>query len=345
MKKLLLSAMFACGAFFAGAQTCTTSGISSTGVYDDFSSATAPTSGTMGLYEYAGSGAGFNATLNRNATSGMFEVTMTQPKGSYVPVGFSFGTAASGARNVIDLSGNKTFSVTFKNTQTSATDSSMIFRFVIVDSLGRQIDTYAAAGAAAPAGGAGNCDNAWQYGIATAGTAPNTAVTLSGTFAGGYWADYTKAAPQCASTSGANCFLNCTFDFTIVTNISITVVNPNQDVNAGYAPYALNGKTWAIDKLRLGACPSTTGLTSPAVSNAAMTITPNPATSEVLVSYSGSSSNVTFNVTDVTGKVVKSVAGNGSTANINVSDLSKGMYFVTTVSNNAPVSVSKLVVE
>jgi len=130
-----------------------------------------------------------------------------------------------------------------------------------------------------------------------------------------------------------------------VDSANITQIN-FQPVGAGLGASPWNKKykgDFAMDDLMVGGV-TITGLFSPSVSNN-MSITPNPATSEALVSYNAAVSNVIFNVSDVTGKVVKTVSGNGTSATINVSDLSKGMYFVTTISDNAPVSVSKLVVE
>jgi len=132
---------------------------------------------------------------------------------------------------------------------------------------------------------------------------------------------------------------------TAVDSAHITQIN-FLPVGAGLGAAPWNKKfkgDFVIDDIAVGGV-AVTGILSSSVSNN-MSITPNPASSEAVVSYNASASNVTFNVTDVTGKVVKSVAGNGTSANINVSDLSKGMYFVTTISNNTPVSVSKLVVE
>jgi len=114
--------------------------------------------------------------------------------------------------------------------------------------------------------------------------------------------------------------------------------------SAAHTNTAVSG-TLSVNSMKIGSSNVVTGIFSPSLINSNMTITPNPASSEVVVSYSGTSGNLTFNVTDVAGKVVKTVAGNGTSANINVSDLSKGMYFVTTISDNTPVSVSKLVVE
>jgi len=328
MKKLLLSAVFACSALFANAQCV--SGYSPNGIYDDYSSTTENGS----IYFWSGTGpAGYTLTGSRTNTPGQLAIVGNQPYGSYTPVGLSFGTTGTGAQKTIDISSNKTFSVDLTNP--SSDTSSIVFVLAIADSNNavtgtNMIDTYAAAGS-----DLGGFSNAYMYHIATTLT-PGQTKTFTGTYAGGYFANYGTST------------LDQNLDFTIISQVVMTVINSKQNAADQYKSYEIgNGSNPVvlIDNLRIGTCGTATSLT-PAVSNTNMSITPNPANSEVVVSYSGSANNnVIFNVTDVTGKVVKSVAGNGSSANINVSDLSKGMYFVTTLSNNSPVSVSKLVVE
>lgn len=320
--------MFLCGAYFANAQCAV--GYAPTGIFDDYSSTTE----SGGLYFWAGTGTpGFTLTASRTNTPGKLAIIGNNPYGSYTPVGLSFGKTTSGAQKTINLTTDKTFSVDLTNP--SSDTSSITFVLAISDSTSttpapRMIDTYAAAGT-----DLGGFANAYKYHIATT-LAPGQTKTFSGTYAGGYFANYTTST------------LDQNINFTIVSQVSMTIINAKQNAADSYKPYEIgNGANPVIliDNLKIGACGTITSIAAPAVSNANMTIVPNPASSEVVVSYNGTSGNVTFNVSDVTGKVVKTIAGNGTQATINVSDLNKGMYFVTTISNNAPVSVSKLVVE
>jgi hypothetical protein len=353
MKKLLLSALLLCGAYFSNAQ-CTIPGYTATGIYDDYSGVTEPGSVSgAGLYFFAGTGTNpgggqpnctaFSASADRTTNPGKLSVALNGPYNCYVPFGISFGMGAPGGKKwTIDLTNDKTFTVDATNV--SSDTSTIIFRIAIQDSLGNSIDTYATALTL----GGGNCDNAYLYTIATPPMAPGATMTLSGTFAGGYQANYGPAGARnpANGTTGTSCALENDIDFAHISTITFTVTNSKQDTPAnGYAPFPIGNGTnplVLIDNLRVGACAALTGINSAAIANNNMTIKPNPASSEVEVSYSGTAGNVTFNVSDVTGKVVKTVVGNGT---FSVSDLSKGMYFVTTISDNAPVSVSKLVVE
>jgi hypothetical protein len=320
MKKILLSSMFVCVAYFANAQTCSV-GYSPTGIYDDYSSTTE----NGGLYFGAVPGSGY---VSRTTNPGKAAIFSTQAYGSFQVLPLTFGFTGTAAKNTIDLTNDQTYTVDITNPGSDT--STFTFKMSIVDSLGNIIDTKAWAVAD------GNFGNAYKYGTSIT-LSPGETMTLSGTFAGGAYSNY--------STNSYDQSL----DFTIVSQINFYYSNASQNASDGYKQYGLgNGSNplVIIDNLRVGTCVGdATGLFSPSVANSNMTIIPNPASGDVKVSYNDPSMDLTFSVSDITGKVVKSVKGNSSFANISVSDLAKGMYFVTTISNNAPVSVSKLVVE
>jgi hypothetical protein len=304
-------------------QSCVV-GYTPTGIYDDYSSTTQ--NGSLYFGSVPGTG---NDSVSRTTNPGKAAIFSTQAYGSYDLLTLSFGNTGTGARNTIDLTSDQTYTVDITNP--SSDTSTISFQISIVDSLGNIINTKAAA-LSDPNG----FSNAWKYGTSIQ-IAPGETQTLSGTFAGGVYSNYNTSS------------YDQNLDFTIVSQVWFYYANVDQEASDGYKPYGLDNGTdplVIIDNLRVGACTQlVTGLFSPSVVKSNMTITPNPASSQVEVSYNDASKALIFSVTDITGKVVKSVAGNGSTANISVSDLAKGMYFVTTISDNTPVSVSKLVVE
>jgi hypothetical protein len=295
-------------------------GYTPTGIFDNYSSTTE--NGSLYFGTVPGSG-----SVSRTSNPGKAEIFSTQAYGSYDVLSLSFGQTATGAQRTINLLSDQTYTVDITNP--SSDTSEISFQMSIVDSLGYIINTKYAAIAD------GNFNNAWMYGTSIK-VPPGETKTLAGTYAGGCYTNY------------SNNTLEQYLDLTIVSQIWLYYSNSKLNASDGYRQYGLgNGSNplLIIDNLRVGTCTATTGLFSPSVNNSNMTITPNPASSQVKVSYNDASRDLTFSVSDITGKVVKSVKGNGFSANISVSDLAKGMYFVTTISNNTPVSVSKLVVE
>jgi hypothetical protein len=327
MKKLLLSAMLLCGAYFTNAQAVVTT----TSYSDNFDDNTLQATATDGWY-----GGGPYAV---SESGGKLQITATNADQYFIGFGAYYKIPAK-----INVTSNKKLMVDISNPSSTQT---------LKVRMDLKLKDPGFTGTNCPAALADSISanfNVTTTATNVVGTTPtfsNNTVTLAPSSSATVTFDYSSAQYEYDSPCDATWtpLYYTIADFTDLTGLYI-VVNPGAGESWCTGPEctAYTG-TITFDNLKIGSTAVVTGILAPSIANSNMTITPNPASSEVLVSYSTSSDNLTFNVTDVTGKVVRSIAGNGSSANINVTDLAKGMYFVTTISNNAPVSVSKLVVE
>lgn len=344
MKKILLSAMcLAAFTFAANAQNCVT-GVQTTGFFDDYSSATEPASedGTFGLFHWGepdltgDDNPNFQAVLNRNTTSGKLDVTVTQGYGEYVPFGISFGDG-----NLLNLSENASFSVTVTNHSTgSAADSTIRFRMLVQDEADNVLDTDA------KFSNDNQPSNAWRFALEIA-IAPgqtktftantlNTgdpAVSLSGTYLGGYSAVYPGPV------------MNQNFDFTKVKSVLFTVTNNKQNAADGYKHMGLNNTKISIDDVKIGACV----LGTKSASIASSKLYPNPASEIANIELAlKSTSDVKVTVSDMMGKVVAEVANEKASdiaKSFDVSALTKGVYTVNYYINGSPAKAEMLVVK
>jgi hypothetical protein len=96
---------------------------------------------------------------------------------------------------------------------------------------------------------------------------------LTGTFAGGCYADYST-----------NTYVT-TFDWTKVVAINFTVLNANSNVNDGYKPYPLTNAVFSILGVKVGDC-TLTGLLSGRVNSDVISLMPNPASDKVKITLS-----------------------------------------------------------
>ncbi len=346
MKKTLLSFCLSAGVIAgAFAQVCAP-GYHTTGIADDYNQTAQYGTTAAGVYFFDGVGTvgppnctAHSVAADRNVTNvGKNSLTMNLPYGCYVPFGYSFGKTATGAQVTVDLTTDKTFSIDVKNL--AADTSSLTFRISIADSLGHLIDTYAAAG---PSGaGGGNCNNAYNYTISTLPLAPGASATLSGTFAGGYTADYSKTLTQAAGTSGTNCYLNNQCNFALVSKILFMITNSKQNTADNYNPYAAGNAGTAIltmDNLKVGACVTAT---TTAIDNSLISVYPNPAKEQITIDLSSLN-----NPADASVKIMNSngmLVYEGNATTINTSSFNKGIYLVQ-VSEGNKVSNKKVVIE
>lgn len=338
MKKLVLSVFTFAIAINVNAQTCV-SKFSPSVAYDDFSSATDPSNPDFsGMYTWgdptlAGDTAvdknpAFQAVLTRNATTGMLDAVVTQGRDGYVPYGISFGDSKGDKTGVpfyLDLTNDKTFSVTVTN---NSTITDIKFRMTIQDAAGKEIDTYKAGL------DAGWADGPYKNTIEMAVDKGQTA-TLSGTYDGGGKADYTT-----------NSYVTG-LDFTKVAGIYFTVINKAQDALDGYKHLGVTDVPVSIDVVRVGACPLSS--INEAATYANSSLYPNPTSDVTNVTLDlNEVANVKIALTDMFGKQVKVVAeGRYSSINekVNVSDLAKGVYTVNYMVNGAAVKNKLLLVK
>jgi PKD repeat protein len=68
--------------------------------------------------------------------------------------------------------------------------------------------------------------------------------------------------------------------------------------------------------------------------NSGISIYPNPATSQVSISFEENAAGIIFQVFDVTGKIVKTATSNGGTFTMNTSDLSRGLYMFKAIKSD-----------
>lgn len=297
MKKVLLSAAVIFASYYASAQ-CPTSGLAATAAADDFSSVDAPsnTDGTgLYLWDDVALGTGDNADFAYSGvrTGSVLDVTITQPYGAYVPFGVSFGDGPA----TIDLSADASFEVTATNDG----DSTIKFRMAIQDINDVNIDTYEE-GLSNPFG------DAWKYTIEIP-LGPGETGTLSGTFAGGAYADYDVTGDYVTG-----------FDYTQVKAILFTVANANQNASDGYKNYALEGYPVTVDYYVLGPCEDITGVFSKA-NEIKTAVYPNPASSEV--NFGQTLTEVS--VYNAQGLLVETLT---SASSLNVSSYETGVYFI-----------------
>jgi hypothetical protein len=353
MKKSLLTVFLIGIAAYAHAQ-CTTPGKYDKAAYDDFSGANSPAGpSTGGFYEFGEATLGgdgnpnFQAVLTRDVANGELDVDLTTGYGEFVGFGIRFGDTnndGSGTPYTIDLTSDASYLITIRNNTVDLTANADTFNFglSIVDINGEIINTDTEYNT-----GGEIFNDAYKYTInvavgpgetktLTAGTVNSGyGPALSGSFAGGCYADY-----------GTNTYVT-TFDWTKVIGINFTVVNSNSNINDGYKPYALTNTSFSILDVRVGNdCSVATGLLSGRVHGDAISVMPNPASDNVKIIYTTQQGAVSVNVNDVMGNIVKTLEGTSSSAEINVGDLNKGVYFVSIQSDGKPVSShQKLVVE
>ncbi len=345
MKKILLPAFFIFTVSFVNAQTTScTVGLTATSAYDNFSILAPPSTNAgsgSGLYEWGeDSLAGdanpeFKAVVKRNITTGTLDATITQGQDKYAPFGIAFGddngAVAGGKPFFIDMSTDKTFSVIVTNKSTTET---IIFRMTVQDTLGHEIDTYAA--------GAADLTKIYNYTIEKPIGAGAT-VTLGGTYEGGG-----KAGYCCNGDNTANTFAS-TFDFTKVKGMYFTVTNSANTGAPSYFRLALTNVPISIDAVRLGgSCVIPAGI-SDVVGYTNANLYPNPTSDVANVTLDLKQvSDVKISLSNIFGKQVKVVTdGRFSSVNeqINVSDLAKGVYTVNYMVNSATVQTKLLLVK
>ena len=337
MRKLVLPLLMLVGYTAANAQVCVP-GYSATGIYDNFSSAEAPSNGVQGLYhwgdtELAGDeNPEFVATPVRNAVTGMLDAVITQGKGKYAPYGIGFGDSngelAGGSSYSIDLTSDKTFRLKVKNNSATAVK----VRLSLQDTSMNVIDTYAGA---VPA-------TIWTSAIETE-VAANGIATLQGTFAGAGQAKY-----GIKGDNTDNEFITNLFNFKAVSTILITVFNPLQDEADGWKTLPITGVSFSVDEIKLGACPTGNAVNALS-SNEVATVFPNPTSDVANVTLNlNQVSAVNISVVDMFGRTVKEVV-NGKFSNVNeqvnVSGLAQGVYTVNYVVDGATAKSTLLMVK
>ncbi|MFN3405660.1 MAG: T9SS type A sorting domain-containing protein [Cytophagaceae bacterium] len=257
------------------AEYCT-AGIGDGVVFEDFSSAEEIFyEDNSGLFMWTAQPA---TTWTRNTVNKRLDVVATQAYGAFQPFGIAFGTEnpdGSGALHTVNLSANKNFSVKVKNNHSSIT---IKFRMAIQDANGKIIDTYASAGSTTFA-------NAWQH-VIEMSVAPGETKTLSGTYEGGYYADYNAGA------------LVQGFDFTKVATVLFTVINSAQNASDNWNHMGFSNLSMNIMDVKLGQCP-TSCLTPDAPSSIAgpSTSCPNASGREFSIPFAKRASSYQWVVT------------------------------------------------
>ncbi|MBC7389773.1 MAG: hypothetical protein H7329_11215 [Opitutaceae bacterium] len=180
--------------------------------------------------------------------NGLLSYTLSTPYNAFIPTGFSFGKG-----NTIDISSSKTVSLKLTN----QSDSSLYFRVALKDINGNMIDSK---GTEAHRSGNWYMDelgfivsptNDFSYnrGIevaagvkgAVTGAKVSDSVFVTVNFAGGYATNYSTHVADSVS-----------FDFTKVSEVQITVLNPNQVSTDGYNRKDLNDISYALSFVGIG---------------------------------------------------------------------------------------------
>ncbi|MCR6638681.1 MAG: T9SS type A sorting domain-containing protein [Sporocytophaga sp.] len=336
MKKLLLSGLLVAGLFSAKAQNCANVGLSSSALYENFSSAEdwSSTDGTKGIYPFGDPDGGegdenpnFYATVTRNPVTGTLDVTQSQAAGEFVPFGLALGEDV-----VIDLSQNSTFSIT----ATNPGDLDIKIRIAIQDINGNLVNSYA--DASEP-----DCYLSQIEKVIPAGATE----TLEGNFAGGFNATYPGGEDENGDPIG--CVLVQNLDYTKVNTILITVVNNAQGGAPDWLQEALPDYSFSIDEVRVGDCATITGMKSAAALVSSSKLYPNPTSESASLELSlKEASDVKVTLSDLMGREVAVIAnerGLDVNKSFSTANLAKGMYTVNYFINGAPAKAELLMVK
>lgn len=204
------------------------------GAYDDFSTQDEYQKDASIFYGITWWGDATRHTITRDYTNNKLLVSMTQPRGMYVPFGIAFGddngATALGNPYTIDLSANGKFSFDITNTGTEA----LSVRVACQDVQNRQVDC---------SPGASGFNNIWQYQTQILVPIGETVTFEAGTqngagggktntcdFTQDVWGDYGT------HTIRTDC------DLKHIKSINLTVLNAAKDPGDGHALALTDGK-------------------------------------------------------------------------------------------------------
>lgn len=322
-KSLLLLGLFT--ASLTQAQNCA-EGFFSDAIYDDFNSATELGDSLGGIYwwgqdDLAGDDApNFQATMTRNTTSGELDVTVSQGQGEYEPLGISFGTVGEGGRlTTIDLSSDATMEITITNNSSY----NLYFQIAIEDTLGKIISIGSTAT---------DYSTFYLHTIQVLINAGQTK-TFSADFEGGYSAN--------ANTSQ----LEQNLDYTIVTGVSITVVNQASTGDPDWEPLVISDADFSIDAFRLGPCKSSTGVRSVVNASNEFALFPNPTEGQLNIQNASLdlAGNYTAMIYDVRGALVQTALLSSNA--LDVSMLESGLYHIQVIGADQNFNAGSFIVK
>jgi hypothetical protein len=221
------------------AQTCSPN-FTPTGLYDDFTTKEPSNTDKSGIYNSSvasdnSQSPNFKATITRDTTNHKLNVSLTQQQGQFAFFKTSFGNvggSTSGKPFYTDLSKNSDFSVNITNKSLSET---IKFRMVLVDSAGKEIDTYADYSSDA------DFSNAWKYTVEVT-INPGKTVSLTGSFANGAKANWVTRQYETG------------FNFKKVAAIHYIVYNQANIGAPSYDPLSLTNTPLTINSIQVGDC-------------------------------------------------------------------------------------------
>lgn len=314
MKKILLmaSAVFAMSASFAQ--------LGDNAFQDDFASTDEYGDSTGGIFwwgkeELGGSeNANFKASWERKV--GGVTYTVTQAQGEYIPFGLGFG-GPEATPKTIDISADQTY----KMTVTNDGDSTILVRIAAKDVNENLVDTDPK----------WNGFDAYKYIIDIKIDAGETGTieldaqngsdapegVLSGTFDGGYYADYATNPPVRDSS----------FDASKLNGVNITVLNASSTGAPDYQQLALEDYPVTISYISVGDVTTIDGgigFDELLNSNNSFAVFPNPVTGSV-INFEDNKQNI--QIFNAQGTLVNSIS---SAKSVNISSLDKGFYLIHT---------------
>lgn len=333
MKKLLLSVSALAIALSASAQDDV---ICATGWDDNFTSSDVPGTAPLNIIYWGNSSDSpeFDASIgqynNRTRTGGKLEISVTQPKNGWTPMGFDLGETT----NYVDISSNQTISVSVTNNGPTGVECywDFISGRTTVDSPG---------GAKMVSG---DVLGSPFGGIIAAGATENWTFDLNGAKKRTWVAGQADCDALGGTLLGSSCMTDAGFDPTELSTGEFSVNGQGASVDGAWAQPAITDHSISIDYIRGGdyaACAGSSSATDLAAIGGS--VFPNPATDVVNVNV-GSATGASVQLVDVTGKVVAAATGVSGTVALSISDVPAGLYVVN-VASAAGNSTSKVLVK
>jgi hypothetical protein len=327
MNKYLL---FAIALFLTISYTYAQSELTSTGIYEDFSSKKEYSlPGTnKGIFWWTSSGSN---SISRDTVKKQLIVHATQGEYQYVPFGLSFGTD-NGAVATIDLSKNGKWSFDITNFGTE----DLFLRVACQDTHDTLVDCNPIPNSAGVP-----FDNvrAWAYQVQILIPIGKTVTFKPGTpndagggelnncdFANGVWADYGQWDPNTKSHVGAGIRTNCHKDK--IKSISFTPMNAAKNTTDQHALALTNG-FFGISNLRVGTTSKTVGINEYSVNNS-LAIYPNPAKNSLTIANNPSIHAESVTISNNLGQQVyyNATPFLSGDLTVNTNEFNPGIYFI-----------------
>lgn len=326
MKKTLLI-LSAFATLFTQAQSDCAEGFYANSFYEDYTSEEELGDSLGGLFHWGEDDlAGddqpeFQALLTRDPSNSELDVTLSQGEGEYSPMGISFGETDEGKLATIDITDDATFSITITN----RSSYNLYFQIALEDTLGNIVAIKSTA----------TEFSTYYLHTIQVGINAGQTKTYDVDFEGGYSANTT------------NNTLEQNFDFTIVTGVSITVVNMASTGDPDWFPLQISDAEFSIDEIGLGDCPGSNASNEIKSVNNQFSVFPNPSTGVVTIQNPALDGQDSYNVEfyNIVGELVQTNILNSNRATYDVSGLGQGVYFIRVAGTDKNYSAGRIIVK